>query len=459
MLIIHAHNNHHKDREYIYDVVFRYFWDIEYQLVYEERDNIAIEVDGNFLYIDDTFFQKDETVWLKEQSLPEQPLTVVNLSDEFRDATVEIQLPMIYGDSNAKNLFSDNNSMCNIDIFGSAFFMLTRYEEVVKKERDTYGRFPATASLAYQEGFLERPIINEYLELLWRWITKYKKDLKRRERKFSIMPTHDVDVPFLALCLNNWKKIRLLAGDIIKRRSLSSFCKNMSLFIASSFGKYDIDPRNTFEYIMDFSEKFNLTSTFYLMTSRNRNEKDGNYSIFKKPIVKLAQTIVERGHCIGIHPGFGSYNNKVWLKNDVDVLGQMISKEGLDVEYFGGRQHYLSWQAPITWEEYEDVGIKYDTTLSYADHIGFRCGTCFEYPVYNVITRKGYKLKEYPLVVMDCTLWDDRYMNLREDEMLPRCMKIKERCRKYGGNFVLLWHNTTFINKLYKELYENIILK
>lgn len=459
MLIIHAHNNHHKDREYIYDVVFRYFWDIEYQLVYEERDNIAIEVDGNFLYIDDTFFQKDETVWLKEQSLPKQPLTVVNLSDEFRDATVEIQLPMIYGDSNAKNLFSDNNSVCNIDIFGSAFFMLTRYEEVVKKERDTYGRFPATASLAYQEGFLERPIINEYLELLWRWITTYKKDLRRRERKFSIMPTHDVDVPFLALCLNNWKKIRLLAGDIIKRHSLSSFCKNMSLFIASLFGKYDRDPRNTFGYIMDFSEKFNLTSTFYFMTARNRNEKDGNYRIFRKPIVKLAKTILERGHCIGIHPGFGSYNNKVWLKNDVDVLRQMISKEGLDVEDFGGRQHYLSWQAPDTWEYYEYAGLLYDTTLGYADHIGFRSGICYAYPCYNVINHTIYDLQEFPLVVMDCTLWDRRYMNLSKDAMLSRCINLKRNCEKYKGVFVILWHNSNFVNEFHMNLYETIIAK
>ena len=54
-----------------------------------------------------------------------------------------------------------------LDIFGSAFFMLTRYEEMVITERDTHGRFPARASIAYREGLLERPIVDEYLELLW----------------------------------------------------------------------------------------------------------------------------------------------------------------------------------------------------------------------------------------------------------------------------------------------------
>ena len=35
--------------------------------------------------------------------------------------------------------------------------MLTRYEEIVKLDRDTFDRFPAWASLAYQEGFLDVP--------------------------------------------------------------------------------------------------------------------------------------------------------------------------------------------------------------------------------------------------------------------------------------------------------------
>jgi hypothetical protein len=50
--------------------------------------------------------------------------------------------------------------------------MLTRYEEVVKSDRDEHDRYLATASLDYQEGFLERPIFNEYLEILWACIKR-----------------------------------------------------------------------------------------------------------------------------------------------------------------------------------------------------------------------------------------------------------------------------------------------
>ena len=45
--------------------------------------------------------------------------------------------------------------------------MLSRYEEAVLLDRDDHDRFPATASIAYKTGFLDRPIIDEYVEILW----------------------------------------------------------------------------------------------------------------------------------------------------------------------------------------------------------------------------------------------------------------------------------------------------
>jgi hypothetical protein len=45
--------------------------------------------------------------------------------------------------------------------------MLARYKEVARSDRDEHDRFPAAASLTHQEGFFERPIVNEYLEILW----------------------------------------------------------------------------------------------------------------------------------------------------------------------------------------------------------------------------------------------------------------------------------------------------
>ena len=117
-------------------------------------------------------------------------------------------------------------------------------------------------------------------------------------------------------------------------------------------------------------------------------------------------------------------------------------------------QHYLRWSCPETWQYYEDAGLKYDTTLSFADHIGFRCGICYEYPVFNVITRKALQLRERPLLVMECSGLDKNYMNLSTEDMLKRVLAIGAKCKKYYGDFVILWHNSRFVEKSEIDLYQ-----
>ena len=54
----------------------------------------------------------------------------------------------------------------------------------------------------------------------------------------------------------------------------------------------------------------------------------------------------------------------------------------------GGRQHYLRWKSPDTWRILEKTGLKYDVTLSFADHEGFRCGICFPYKPFDVVENR-----------------------------------------------------------------------
>ena len=74
--------------------------------------------------------------------------------------------------------------------------MLTRYEEYVIKKRDNLDRFEYKESFAHKNSFLDRPIVNEYLELLWCGIRMIAPDLERRKRKYTVIPTHDIDKPF-----------------------------------------------------------------------------------------------------------------------------------------------------------------------------------------------------------------------------------------------------------------------
>lgn len=108
---------------------------------------------------------------------------------------------------------------------------------------------------------------------------------------------------------------------------------------------------------------------------------------------------------------------------------------------FGGRQHYLRWKSPDTWRILEKAGLKYDTTLSFADHEGFRCGICFPYKPFDVLGNRVLDIWELPLTVMDGSLFD--YQNLTSEEGFQRIKKIINTVKKYQGVFVLLWHNSS----------------
>jgi hypothetical protein len=45
------------------------------------------------------------------------------------------------------------------------------------------------------------------------------------------------------------------------------------------------------------------------------------------------------------------------------------------------------------------------------------------------------------------------------DEALNKMLELKDRCRKVGGFFTLLWHNSHFTNPKDFEIYERVVSK
>ncbi len=194
------------ERRYTYDVLLKEFLGLDYVVEVHQSTETFIRLVGDTqpkaLILPDVLFQTASEKWLAPESLPEAPLKRWKLPDTFIGRQcLDSSLPIIYeraswqGDSET----AGDEIRLKLDLFGSAFFMLTRYEELAARQADNHDRFPATASLAYQDGFLLRPIVNEYLEVLWEAINKLWPALQRKSREARIILTHDVDH---ALCVS-----------------------------------------------------------------------------------------------------------------------------------------------------------------------------------------------------------------------------------------------------------------
>ena len=121
-----------------------------------------------------------------------------------------------------------------------------------------------------------------------------------------------------------------------------------------------------------------------------------------------------------------------------------------------GRTPALRWEAPTTWQAWEDAGLDYDAT-GFANRIGFRCGVCYEYQVFNPRTRAVLRLRERPLVVMEDSALGKRYMGLTCEQAGREIGRLKERCKLFDGDFVLLWHNTRLVDEHERELYRSVL--
>lgn len=442
MIEITISDNYTAEKSYILTVIFKHFLGLDILITLDDvTDYVIVLNDKKKIKIRDEFFGSlHGSSYLNVKNIPR---SVAYVKNQFSEKS----LPVIYGTDEL--ITTENEITCGIDIFASSFFMLTRWEEYVNQVRDVFNRFPAKASLAYNEGFLDRPVVNEYVEMLWNMLKYLGIKQERKQRNFEMMLTHDVD--FTYRWDNPQRFLRIVAGDLLKRRSLREAMTTFSSYYSVKRGTTR-DPFDNFDWLMDLSEKRNIQSRFYFM-SGGETKFDNHYNIYSEKTTEIIKNIKKRGHIIGFHPSFNTYNNADLWKYEKEKLENVLQSPITE-----GRQHYLRFEAPITWQIWEDNNMVLDCTVGYADKEGFRCGCCYPFPVFDVISRKTLKLMEYPLIVMEGTFVT--YQSIEPRNMFDKVLKLMRTVKEYNGTFVFLWHNSSFNSPTYAEyqyIYEEIL--
>ncbi|WP_439686866.1 Polysaccharide deacetylase [Cupriavidus oxalaticus] len=344
------------------------------------------------------------------------------------------------------------------DILGLCYWMLSRQEEVGRTDLDYHDRFPASASHARRHGYLERPVVDEWLDLLGQVFKRQWPALALAQHQFSMRVSHDVDVPSRYGFASPARIVRRMAGDILVRKDFLSVLQVPQVRLGTRDALHPGDRTNTFDWIMDVSERHGLVSAFYFICGRTDPVKDADYEPEHPAIRKLLQRIHERGHEIGLHPSFNTYRAPEAIRQEAERLRRICEEEHISQPVWGGRMHYLRWEHPTTMLGWEQAGMTYDSTLSYADHAGFRCGTCFEYPAFDPVAGRALQLRIRPLVAMEATIIGSDYMGLGTGEAAWNKLRdLKDTCKAVGGCFTMLWHNSTLGSKRERALYQAIL--
>lgn len=384
-------------------------------------------------------FFKDE-IYGTPRSLPNLPLKEIE------------NVPLLFGSS--KTEWHGSTWVVHADIIASTYFLITRYEEIIKRElRDQHGRFPGKESLAYKAGFIHRPIVDEYGKLLRKWLRQAQvKGIEEPTPQIrKVWLTHDVDAPFYCRTLRN------VVRETFKGAGLEQALKWY-------LGILEKDPYYTFPTLFKQDRELRQqigkdrceTICFFKAGGKTKQDKPV-YNLQSKDMRLLFSLCKKEQVTIGLHSSYSAGQTPSLILSEKNMLEKA---SGVSLLY--NRHHFLSSREPEDLEMLERAGITDDFTMGYADIAGFRLGTSRPVHWINPTNKHISSLLLHPLTIMDCTLDESHYMGLSYKEAQTYCLGLLEKTHQTGGELVLLWHNssiatihTTFpSDKLYTTIIE-----
>lgn len=420
------------EKQYIINTLFGQFLGVPFSIVPTNNSNPFFRIElpnKSEIIISDSFFSgfTEHKGYLIKEAIPDRAKYL------HSDFSPENDLPFLFGndvfklEENGKG----NTILCGADIIASAFFFLTRWEEHVLPQRDKHGRFPCKYSFIQRNNLESRALVNEYVEFLWNILQKLSYTGIRKSRKYKVVPTHDVD-NFMRFD-TYLKSAKTLLSDLIIRRNTGLFLKDLKLILKIRSDKQK-DPFDTFDYLMDESEKIACVSEFYFIPAI-KGEYDFQYSINDDRLAKTIKNIAKRGHKIGMH---ASYNV---LKKPMVFLAELKRLKNIYPEIRSNRNHFLRFEVPASWQVMADNNFTKSSNMAFSNKAGFRSSCCYPYQVFNILSRKVLDLIEQPLIMMEAALVKDK---VNPDDFFLQAIELANEVKKYNGEYVFLWHNSNF---------------
>ncbi len=244
-----------------------------------EPGRVRIEAEGLSLSIADVFLADARRHWLVPGSLPDAACLDWPYAAELPGLVLSgATLPCRFVDPGDGPIlrFGEHGAHCRLDIPGTVFCLLTRYEEAVCEARDAHGRVPLSALGSFQRDHIERPLVDEYVEVLYAAMQRLWPRLPRRGRTFRVVPSHDVDRPFEYLFRSPLRMALRTTADLLLRRDPGLALGNLRAWSRVRGGDLSADPCNTFDWLMMESERRGLCASFSFICARPSGHPDGD---------------------------------------------------------------------------------------------------------------------------------------------------------------------------------------
>jgi hypothetical protein len=341
---------------------------------------------------------------------------------------------------------SSRKSILPYDIFAATFFMVSRYEEYLPVIRDNYDRFEAHASIAFQNNFLKKPIVDIWINQLKEKLSQLFPELQFKTSTYKFISTIDVDNAYAYLEKGIVRTTGAYAKSILNQ-DLFQIMERSRVLLGSLQ-----DPYDTYDYQLNIQQKYKFEAIYFFLLG-DYGFNDTNVSATNKKLISLIKNLSDY-YPIGIHPSFASNEKTDMLSVEINRLSKITHKE-----ITKSRQHFLKLKLPDTYRRLIELDIKDDYTMGFANELGFRAGTSMCFNFYDLDNESETNLRVHPFAMMEATL--KYYNKVRPDQAIEHVKPIIDAIKKTGGTFISLWHNETLSNwgiwKGWRDVYEEMV--
>lgn len=332
-----------------------------------------------------------------------------------------------------------SSSTLPFDIFSSSFFMISRYEEYLPHVKDETGRFMASESLAFKEGFLEQPVVD-----IWAYIFKKKLLLAFPEidfpiKKLTIHPVIEAAQPYAYKQKGIFRTSVGYANSIFQGKFRNIIARTQVIVGLKR------DPLDTFKWIINTAtrSKFNLTIFFLLGNALIFDESMNTHRQKFKMLIKYVSDYKE----VGLIFSFNALSDYEMLKSEKRRMEEITNRSlscSMDSEFLVN--------LPDIYRHLVELEVKRDFTMVFRNTIGFRAGTCTPFLFYDL----DYEIKT-PLVIQPAAMTTFAFQTKYALDIEKTVDGIIKSVEEVNGTFTMIFSNKDFAftenNKVWRNIF------
>lgn len=334
------------------------------------------------------------------------------------------------GEIHLKGFFATANSTLPFDVFASAFYLVSRYEEYLGDEVDHHGRFHAHNSVAYQQFFLLEPMVDLYAQVVVKRIQEKFPELVVCQSSYEVLNTVDVDMAWKYRHKGFARNIGGFFADLF-RGDIAQCVERMQVLFGSK-----ADPFQSFDFLENTAKESNIPIHFFWLLG-DHGEYDKNTSVKNNPFRQLINRFKTKS---GIHFSYGSHTLENGFNEEQNRYRSITGTNAIS-----SRFHFLKYNVDKDFSKLIESGIRQEYSMGYAMHEGFRASIARPFLWFDLKTNQTTALTIVPFMFMDASF---RYHDdLKDEEIKEKIVHVMKRTKAVNGKLVTLWHNDTFEEK------------